>query len=89
MVIPEGVTQIDGSAFAECKNLTSITIPDSVKTIGVRGSGYSFGSCSNLVTVNIAPIKRKWMRDDIFLGCGKLNLASQAAIKAAGYTGSF
>jgi hypothetical protein len=37
--------------------------------------------------VDIAPINRKWGKDS-FSGC-KLSLASQAALKRAGYTGGF
>ena len=30
VVIPEGVTEIDWSAFSDCSSLTSVTIPQSV-----------------------------------------------------------
>jgi hypothetical protein len=55
----------------------------------------AFYNCSNLVTVNVAPIVREnewgWSgwSDDVFSGCKKIKLASQAAIKRAGYEGSF
>lgn len=34
VIIPDGVTTIEGSAFSGCKNLANITIPDSVTSIG-------------------------------------------------------
>lgn len=43
------VTSLDGSAFKECDNLTSITIPKSVTSIGYE----CFYSCDNLTTAII------------------------------------
>ena len=43
------VTGIGGSAFNDCTGLTSVIIPESVKTIG----GSAFKSCNNLTTVTI------------------------------------
>ena len=34
VVIPDGVTKIEAYAFAGCSGITSIEIPDSVKSIG-------------------------------------------------------
>ena len=39
--IPDGVTGIRGFAFENCKNLLSVTIPDSVTYIGMYALGYS------------------------------------------------
>ena len=36
VIIPEGVTKIGNSAFYGCANLTSVTIPGSVKEIDKR-----------------------------------------------------
>ena len=36
VIIPEGVTKIGSRAFKNCANLTSITIPGSVKEIDKR-----------------------------------------------------
>jgi hypothetical protein len=44
VVIPDGVTSIDGGAFYGCSNLTSLTIPASVTKI----SGNPFSGCTNL-----------------------------------------
>jgi hypothetical protein len=86
VIIPESVTFIGDSVFFMCSSLTSVTIPDSVIIIG----GGSFSDCNNLVTVNIAPIAaRLWFPEKQFYGCSKVNLASQAALKKAGYTDVF
>ena len=51
-VIPSdgSVTSIGGSAFQGCKDLTSITIPDSVTSIG---DYYTFYGCSSLTSITI------------------------------------
>lgn len=43
------VTYIASSAFLDCKNLVSIKIPDSVKTIGTR----AFNGCTGLTSIEI------------------------------------
>ena len=43
------VTSIGYASFNNCKNLTSVVIPDGVKTIGYS----AFGSCDNLKSVTI------------------------------------
>ena len=40
-IIPQGVTKIEYRAFSGCYNLTDITIPESVTSIG----DYAFGYC--------------------------------------------
>jgi len=49
VVIPESVTEIDTSAFWNCKGLMSITIPSGVKRIG----GSAFSGCTSLARVTI------------------------------------
>lgn len=44
-----GIKEISGSAFGSCENFQSITIPDSVTTIG----DYAFSDCTNLESVTI------------------------------------
>lgn len=41
VVIPEGVTVLDKEAFALCKNLSKVTLPSTLKTIGERAFAYT------------------------------------------------
>lgn len=47
IVIPDGVTTINASAFRKCNNLESVVIPESVESI----KEYAFHWCDNLKTV--------------------------------------
>ena len=47
--IPDSVTAIELSAFADCTLLTSVTIPDGVTVI----DGYSFSWCTSLTSLTI------------------------------------
>ena len=47
IIIPEGVTRIGFQGFFQCSNLTNLTLPKSLKEIGVP-SGNAFGGCSSL-----------------------------------------
>ena len=49
VVIPDSVTSIGDSAFADCSSLTSIVIPDSVTSIGTS----AFSNCSRLTSIVI------------------------------------
>jgi hypothetical protein len=66
-VIITGSNSIPNSAFRGCKNLTSITIPDSVTRIG----GDAFLGCSSLTSVTIpASVTSIW--GGAFSGCTSL-----------------
>jgi len=97
ITIPEGVTEIGGLAFSAwdsysgtTMSLTSVSLPSTIKKIGSN----AFQECSNLTTVTI-PESVTSISFDVsryyssFYKCSKLNLASQAALKRVGYTGSF
>jgi hypothetical protein len=84
VTIPNSVTEIGRWAFEDCTSLASITIPNGVTAIGDSASA----GCTSLASVTISPIKRRFDRDS-FDNCPKLNLASQAALRAAGYTDGF
>ena len=73
VVIPEGVTKIDGNAFYNCTTfkgctgLTSIVIPDSVSKIGYN----SFRGCTGLTSV-VIPNSVKEIGDSAFEDCTAL-----------------
>jgi hypothetical protein len=48
-VFPQAVTAIEEYAFRDCRSLTSITVPGSVKEIGKN----AFIRCKNLKTVHL------------------------------------
>ena len=58
--IKEGTRVISGSAFYYCSNLSSITIPNSVTSIGY----YAFEGCSGLTKVNYLGTVDKWVEID-------------------------
>ena len=62
--VPDGVTQISGSAFSGCTSLAEITIPDSVTEIGA----FAFSGCTSLSKVDL-PKKLTTIEAGIFLGC--------------------
>ena len=64
ITLPDTITKIGDSAFAECTGLTSLEIPASVTEIG-QGAFYG---CSNLVSVNI-PDGITTIGDGMFNGC--------------------
>ena len=49
IIIKEGTTRIESSAFFGCTGLTSITIPNSVTSIGYR----AFSGCTGLTSITI------------------------------------
>jgi hypothetical protein len=83
VTIGGGVKTIGAKAFYEQK-LTSLVIPDSVVFIGDN----AFTACYNLTTVSISPVADRTWGNDVFSRCS-IYSASQAALRAAGYTGSF
>ena len=65
-IIPDGVTRID-YAFGSCKNLTSVTIPDSVTSIG----DHAFNGCTSLTNKTI-PNSVTSIGNYSFSGCTNL-----------------
>ena len=53
VVIPDSVRTIEAAAFARC-GLTSITIPESVTSLGYNGFGSVFGGCEKLSAIYVA-----------------------------------
>ena len=83
LVIPESVTRIERRAFIKTK-ITSLTLPSTIKYIGSEAFAY----CTSLTTVDF-PESVSNISDLAFLGSSNINLASQARLRAVGYTGSF
>ncbi len=67
VAIAEGATSIGKEAFAECTNLTALTIPSSVTSIG----NGAFLNCSSLPAI-ILPKGITSIKENTFSGCAKL-----------------
>ena len=66
-IVPDSVTSIGNNAFADCSNLTSITIPDSVTNIG----NDAFLNCGSLTNITI-PDSVTSIGNSAFYGCESL-----------------
>ena len=66
VIIKKGVTSVSYEAFALCKNLKSVTIPSTVKTIGIRSF---YGTKISKITV---PSKTKTIGQGAFGSCKDL-----------------
>jgi hypothetical protein len=86
VVIPEGITGIDSTAFGTCRKLSSITLPSTITYIGT----HSFSNCSSLTVVNIPEVVQKLRFGYLSFGnCSNINLASQAKLRQLGYEYEF
>jgi len=65
--LPDGVTDIGGSAFAGCSGLTAVTMPATVTRIGKE----AFTGCGSLAAVTI-PATVTYIGGSAFAGCGSL-----------------
>lgn len=75
LTIPEGVTDIGGEAFKNCKALTSVTIPSTMKNIGSTNSyDGAFENCISLTNVSITAGKNNdsAIGSHAFKGCTSL-----------------
>ena len=61
------VVVIQNSAFKDCSNVTSVLIPNSIKSIGIN----AFENCSNITETTI-PEGVTLIGNNTFLGCAKL-----------------
>ncbi len=80
VVVAEGVTSIGDCTFFQTKNITSITLPGTLKRIGVN----AFYSCENLASVTI-PSSVESIGGSAFYGCGSLTSATiPSSVKTIG-----
>ena len=78
------VTSIGYSAFLECIELTSVTIPTSVKSIG----DYAFWDCPSLTSITI-PANVTTIGWDAFYACSALSICCEAVEKPSGWDSSW
>ncbi len=62
----KAVTTIGAGAFYDCSSITKITLPDTIKEIGLQAFGY----CTSLQTIDIPSCTR--VLDSVFTGCTSL-----------------
>ena len=79
VVLPDTITSIGASAFANCSKLTSIIIPDSVTSIGTG----AFTNCKLLAQVNI-PAGVDEISASVFSGCGFTSIDIPNNVKSIG-----
>ena len=65
--VKEGTAVIYEYCFSSCKNITSVTLPDTVEAI----MSYAFENCSGLQSIEI-PSSVRLMTNHVFDGCGSL-----------------
>lgn len=71
LVIEDGVVEIGSSAFQDCKQLESVSLPESLKIIGEL----AFAKCWSLSSINIPKTIEK-IGDNAFSECDSLNASS-------------
>ena len=89
IIIPETingckVTNIFERAFFDCDNLTSVTLPNSIDSIGNR----AFYDCDNLYSIKI-PKSVLSAEDFIFNSCKKLTIYCEAASQPNGWASNW
>ena len=80
-VIPSSVTAIDDFAFYYCEKITSITLPDGLKSIGYDAFGY----CTDLESITI-PGSVESIDESAFCSCENLESVTLSnGLKSIGY----
>ena len=82
----KAVTSIGDNAFAMAENLSSIVLPDSVKTIGKK----AFDSCFSLSTINLNKVEAIGEGAFSYSGMSSINITSYVrTIGAEAFNNSF
>ena len=76
LVIPEGTESIPDHAFGNCGDITSVTLPVSLRSIGVS----AFSGCGKLAAVNYAGLRDEW--SSVTVGDGNSELSHAKLICA-------
>ena len=74
VVIGEGITRVGDQNFLECVNLTSVSLPDTLKTIGF----VAFGRCRALTSV-VIPASVTVVEHEAFVSCENAEITISSA----------
>ena len=75
--VSQGIIGVGRKAFLDCKDITSVALPDSIRYIGTS----AFENCTNLLSINI-PNGVELIEKEAFKGCSSLiNIAFPDDVK--------
>ena len=75
------LTGIDGTAFKDCANITSVTLPATIDSIGLQ----AFNGCSAMKSINLGDTKLRELQVSTFLYCRSLeNITIPATVTTVG-----
>lgn len=80
VVIPEGVTVIAGEAFMNQTQIKSVTLPESLITVGEG----AFEGCTSLAGLNVLSRHLSQIKDRAFAGCSLTEVDMPSSVKAVG-----
>jgi hypothetical protein len=84
--LPGDLQVINANVFMGCQAINTINFPANIKKIDSK----AFADCRVLATLNFpSSISKVEFASDVFVGCPRINLGNQAALKNLGYAGSF
>ena len=75
VILGQGVTSIGSSAFQDCKNLETVSLPGSLTALGKA----AFLRCGELTNVKL-PASLESVGEDCFTGCEKLELLNLTGV---------
>ena len=79
LTLPNDITEINHACFMQ-DNITSVVIPNNVKSIG----GYAFGNCTSLTSI-VIPSSVTSVGDMAFANCTSLTIYCEAGSKPSGW----